>query len=171
MKTTSYVSIVAGILVVAGLIWFFYPTAVVTPAGSPTSGITTNTSTTTTTTTTFTNEVPGANLTLGQNATSALGNYLVAYNGMTLYTDAPDGSNVSNCTGVCAANWPPYTVTSTANLVAESPIRGKISTLKRANGSTQVTYNGHPLYFYVRDSKSGDTLGQGIGGIWYIVKP
>ena len=168
MKTPAYVSIAAGIVVIAGLIWFFYPSSVTAPAGSPASGITTNTSTTTTTATT---EVPGPNLTLGEDFDSALGKYLVAYNGMTLYTYAPDGVNVSNCTGACAANWPPYTVTSTANLVAEYPIGGTISTLRRAGGSTQVTYNGHPLYFYARDAKSGDTLGQGIGDIWYVVKP
>jgi predicted lipoprotein with Yx(FWY)xxD motif len=122
-------------------------------------------------TATTTSAVPGDNLTLGQNSTDALGAFLVAYNGMTLYTYAPDTTRVSNCTGSCATAWPPYTVTSTDNLVAEAPIGGKVSTLTRADGTKQVMYNGEPLYFYAKDVAPGDTKGEGVGGVWYVVKP
>jgi predicted lipoprotein with Yx(FWY)xxD motif len=115
--------------------------------------------------------VPGDNLTLGEGSDPALGTYLAGYNGMTLYSYAPDTAGVSNCSGGCAANWPPYVVTSTANLVAESPIAGTVGTLTRADGSTQVTYNGVPLYFYIKDAQPGDETGQGVGGVWYVVKP
>ena len=90
---------------------------------------------------------------------------------MTLYTYSPDTTGVSNCTDSCAANWPPYVVTSAANLVAESLIGGTLATLTRTDGSTQVTYNGHPLYFYIQDKNSGDVKGQGVGGVWYAAKP
>jgi predicted lipoprotein with Yx(FWY)xxD motif len=116
-------------------------------------------------------DIPGNNLTLGQDSNPTLGAYLVAYNGMTLYTNTNDSAGVSNCTGTCATTWPPYTVTSTANLVAEYPISGAIGTLVRADGSIQVTYNAHPLYFYSGDSANGDINGRGQGGVWTLAKP
>jgi len=161
MKTSTIVTIVAIVIVVAGLAWWVSmpQSALHTAAPVPQGAATTSAA------------VPGDNLTLGQSGNAALGNYVVGYNGMTLYTYALDKDGVSNCTGACATNWPPYVVTSTDNLVAESPLAGTIGTLTRADGSTQVTYDGHPLYFYAADTQGGDTNGQGVGGIWYVVQP
>ena len=98
-----------------------------------------------------------------------LGAYLVAANGMTLYTYSPDTTNMSNCTGACATAWPPYAVTGTP--AAGSGVSGTLATYTRSDGSTQLTYNGMPLYFYAKDMKVGDTTGEGVGGVWYVVSP
>ena len=107
-----------------------------------------------------------------KSATSAsLGSFLTASNGMTLYKYTKDTPGVSNCSGDCAVKWPPYTVHSAADLAAVTGISGKLATITRADGSLQVTYNGTPLYFWYQDSKPGDTNGQGVGGVWYVVQP
>lgn len=102
---------------------------------------------------------------------SSLGTYLVAQNGMTLYKYTPDTPGVSNCTGQCAVNWPPYTVPDPASLSVDPSIKGKISTTKRSDGTSQVTYNDVPLYYYIKDMKPGDTTGQNVGGVWFVVNP
>lgn len=112
------------------------------------------------------------NLILGTSNTASLGSFLTAYNGMTLYRYTKDGANVSNCTGTCAANWPPYTVSSAADINVPSTFaKADVGTITRADGSLQVTYKKQPLYFYVKDAKPGDTVGQGVGGVWFVVKP
>lgn len=113
------------------------------------------------------------NLVLGISANQALGTYLSAYNGMTVYTYAPDkqAPGASKCTGGCAAIWPPYTVTSASNIHVSAATPGKVGTITRADGALQVTYNGQPLYFYAKDTSTGDTLGQGVGGVWFVIKP
>lgn len=113
------------------------------------------------------------NLIVGVSASQTLGTYLSAYNGMTLYSYAPDKQTPgkSACTGGCAANWPPYTVKSAADIHVSAATTGKVSTITRVDGSLQVTYNGTPLYFYAKDTKVGDTMGQGVGGVWYVIKP
>jgi len=106
-------------------------------------------------------------------STGTLGTFLVATNGMTLYKYTRDAANVSNCTGQCAAVWPPYTVSGSdaASLAGATGINGQLGTIKRADGSMQVTYNGMPLYFYAKDKNPGDTTGQNVGGVWFVVAP
>jgi len=108
----------------------------------------------------------GAALTLNNSGGGTFGSYLSAANGMTLYQSTKDANNVSNCTGACATAWPPYTVSaaSAASLTANPGIDGKIATIRRADGSLQVTYRGLPLYFYAGDAKSGDTKGEALNG-------
>jgi predicted lipoprotein with Yx(FWY)xxD motif len=114
--------------------------------------------------------VPG-NLLLGLGATTT-GQYLIADNGMTLYTYANDTTDTSNCTSQCAVTWPPYTIDSADELAnLQAGIGGKAGFITRADGSMQVTYNGMPVYFYTGDQASGDTNGQGVGGQWSIVTP
>lgn len=108
-------------------------------------------------------------VTIANNAT--LGDYLVASNGMTLYLSTKDTANVSNCSGACATNWPPYVQTTAEPLVTGAGVTGMLATITRADGGTQLTYNGIPLYFYVSDTKVGDTTGQNVGGYWFVVKP
>lgn len=101
---------------------------------------------------------------------SKYGQILVDGSGRTLYVLTADTGSQSTCNGDCAAIWPPDTTTGTptnsgvtASLVGTSP---------RMDHSTQVTYKGHPLYTYSKDSKAGDINGEGIatfGGIWYVV--
>jgi predicted lipoprotein with Yx(FWY)xxD motif len=87
---------------------------------------------------------------------------------MTLYLLATDPSGTSTCSGGCANNWPPLTVTggAAAGAGVDSSLLG---TTTRADGSTQVTYNGHPLYYFRGDSAPGDQNGQGSGGVWFVV--
>ena len=89
--------------------------------------------------------------------------------GLTLYWFAPDTSTTSKCNGSCATYWPPVKGPATAG----AGVTGKLGTIKRADGSTQATYNGHPLYTYMGDGAPGQNKGNGLnasGGLWYEVK-
>ncbi|MBU6321604.1 MAG: hypothetical protein KGI78_02230 [Patescibacteria group bacterium] len=170
MRTSTIVWSIVVLLIIGGVVWWIVGSAAprTAPAPQTNAGVATSTAMTASSTP----AIPGANLTLGQDKNAKVGSFLIGYNGMTLYTYAKDAAGVSNCTGQCAANWPPYVVTSTDNLVGESPLdSAKIGTLRRADGSTQVTYGGKPLYFYAGDSASGDTAGEGVGGVWHVAKP
>ena len=90
--------------------------------------------------------------------------YITAANGMALYTFNSDTSGVSNCSGICAATWPPYSVPSAMNLSAAAGISGTVGTITRSDGTLQVTYNGAPLYFFVQDTSPGDVTGNGKNG-------
>jgi predicted lipoprotein with Yx(FWY)xxD motif len=90
--------------------------------------------------------------------------------GLTLYWFAPDTASASRCSGSCAAYWPPVL----GKPVPGSGITGKIGTITRADGTTQATYDGHPLYTYIGDSHPGQDSGNNLdlnGGLWYQVKP
>jgi predicted lipoprotein with Yx(FWY)xxD motif len=88
--------------------------------------------------------------------------------GFTLYSFAPDTPATSKCYGSCAVYWPPVTGTATA-----SPgVPGRIGTIKRTDGSEQLTYNGHPLYTYIGDTAPGLARGNNLnlnGGLWLEV--
>ena len=86
--------------------------------------------------------------------------------GMTLYWFVPDTSTTSKCTGACATYWPPVTGPVTAG----SGVTGTLGTITRADGTTQATYDGHPLYTYVADTAPGQAKGNGLnlsGGVWW----
>jgi len=108
---------------------------------------------------------PSAGVVMTTKTSSVKGSYLVGANLMTLYVFDKDKAGVSNCTGACAALWLPYTVAAGASMPAN------VTTIKRADGSMQYTYKGKPLYYYSSDKKAGDVLGDGIGGVWHLVKP
>jgi predicted lipoprotein with Yx(FWY)xxD motif len=101
-----------------------------------------------------------------------LGTILVDAHGRTLYLFMKDKKGKSECTGACAAGWPPLMTHGKpkAGKGAEAKLLG---TTARKNG-TQVTYNGHPLYRFVGDSKAGETNGEGskaFGAEWYVLAP
>ena len=86
----------------------------------------------------------------------------------TLYSFAPDTATKSNCNGACATYWPPVKGPATAG----PGVTGKLGTITRADGSTQATYEGHPLYTYVADTAPGQAKGNGLnlsGGVWHEV--
>jgi predicted lipoprotein with Yx(FWY)xxD motif len=86
--------------------------------------------------------------------------------GYTLYWFAPDTPSKSTCYGTCAAYWPPVT----GRPIAGTGVTGKLGTIERTGGATQVTYHGRPLYTYVGDSTPGQNTGNNInlnGGLWY----
>lgn len=88
--------------------------------------------------------------------------------GFTLYWFVPDTSTTSKCNGSCASVWPPVKGPATAG----TGVTGKLGTITRSDGSTQATYNGHPLYTYTADTAPGQANGNGInssGGVWHEV--
>lgn len=108
-----------------------------------------------------------ANVAVGE---SDLGPILVDAEGMTLYAFTQDSADQSACTGGCADIWPPLTVEGEP-AAGEGVTADMLGILTRADGSMQVTYNGHPLYTYSEDAAPGDANGQGFGGSWYVVGP
>ncbi len=100
----------------------------------------------------------------------ALGTILTDPNGMTLYLFTKDTMpGESTCYEQCAQAWPPYTATEP--LVLPRGVPGELTTISRTDGTTQVAYNGIPLYYWARDQQPGDTTGQGVGGVWFVVAP
>jgi predicted lipoprotein with Yx(FWY)xxD motif len=100
---------------------------------------------------------------------SGLGQYFTDANGRALYVFKQDTANTSACTGPCAATWPPFTATGTLTL--PSGVGGTLGTITRPDGTTQVTYNGMPLYHFAKDTDAEDTYGQGVGGVWFVAQP
>ena len=91
----------------------------------------------------------------------------------TVYLFEADKGSTSSCTGACAAVWPPVT-TSAAPAASGSARAAELGVTQRQNGSRQVTYHGHPLYFYARDGDKSDAYGQGVksfGAGWYVLAP
>ena len=101
---------------------------------------------------------------------AALGSFLVDSKNMTLYLFTKDTPNTSNCYDKCAVAWPPL-LTTGAPVGTDGVDASKLGTTKRKDGSMQVTYNGWPLYYFVKDTKAGDTVGQAVGGVWYLISP
>ena len=101
-------------------------------------------------------------------ASTKLGSVLVDGNGMTLYAYMKDTQGQpSVCAGACAVSWPPLEAgAATAGAGIDA---AKLSTIARPDGSTQVAYNGWPLYGYAKDVGPGDVTGQGVGTVWYVM--
>lgn len=106
-------------------------------------------------------------------ARTRLGVILVDTRGIALYDFVKDKGNVSACYGACAALWPPL-------LTHGKPVAGRgvrpslLGTTRRKDGKLEVTYAGHPLYYFVSDRRPGQTTGQGVnqfGGPWWVLSP
>ncbi|HST34062.1 MAG TPA: hypothetical protein VLJ80_11165 [Solirubrobacteraceae bacterium] len=92
---------------------------------------------------------------------------------LTVYMFEADKGTTSSCSGACAKVWPPVT-TSGAPTAAGGAVSADLGTTKRSDGTEQVTYKGHPLYFYDDDKDAGDAYGQGskaFGASWYVLNP
>ncbi len=104
-------------------------------------------------------------------AHSGLGKVLVDSQGRTLYLFTKDSGTTSSCTGACATAWPPLRTTGTP-IAGSGANASLVGSTTRSDGTSQVTYNGHPLYLFVKDTKPGDTNGEGktaFGGSWFAV--
>ena len=103
-------------------------------------------------------------------ADSDLGTILVDGSGMTLYlfTQDTQNSGESTCEGQCLAAWPPLLGEPEAGKGVDQSMLG---TITRTDGSTQVSYNGWPLYYWAKDSAPGDTTGQGVNDVWWVLDP
>lgn len=88
--------------------------------------------------------------------------------GLTLYYNTHDTATTTACSGGCASAWPPLKASNASALTSSTTLSGKLSIASNANGS-QVEYNGHPLYTFASDTSAGQTSGEGIGGIWFVV--
>lgn len=100
-----------------------------------------------------------------------LGKVLTNTQGMTLYRFVPDKRNKSACMGTCAKIWPPYLVASGRKLIKPKGLPGKLGLIHRPGTKLeQVTYKGMPLYTFLRDKKPGQTFGQGIQKVWYVIR-
>jgi predicted lipoprotein with Yx(FWY)xxD motif len=103
--------------------------------------------------------------------TAALGTFLVGPDGKTLYLFEADTSSTSTCSDACATGWPPLT-TNGSPVAGNGVTQSLLSTSQRADGTSQVVYNGHPLYYFAGDTKAGDTNGEGstaFGAGWDVV--
>lgn len=102
-----------------------------------------------------------------------MGTFLTDGSGKSLYLFNSDTATKSNCSGTCTTYWPPLTA-SGAVKASGSVTAGKLTTITRSDGTKQVVYAGHPLYYYAADSAPGDTKGEGsnnFGAKWWLVAP
>jgi len=111
---------------------------------------------------------PASSLLVG--FTPELGPFLTDAKGMTVYLFTKDTeAGKSACSGDCLANWP--AVPAGTEMLLPPGIQGKLTSFKRDDGSMQLAYNDIPLYYFAKDAKAGDTNGQEVGDVWYIVTP
>ncbi|MCC2594549.1 hypothetical protein LKO27_14175 [Tessaracoccus sp. OS52] len=101
-------------------------------------------------------------------ADSDLGEILVDGNGLTLYLFTKDTQNAdaSVCEGQCLVNWPPLIGVPTEG---EGVDDSKLGSFTKPDGTVQATYNGWPLYYWIGDTEPGQTTGQGVQGVWYVL--
>lgn len=103
----------------------------------------------------------------------SLGTYLVDGQGRAVYLFEADTGSSSTCYGACASAWPP-TATSAQPNAGPGVEASKLGTTRRNDGTLEVTYAGHPLYYFAKDMQPGQTAGQGINGFgakWYVLSP
>jgi predicted lipoprotein with Yx(FWY)xxD motif len=156
-------------------------------AGCGSSSSTTTSTTTATSPTTATQATSTASTSTAAPAStsSASGEMVVTKHGklgtilaagskrMTVYLFEADKGSESTCSGACAGVWPPVT-TSGSPQASGAAMAADLGTIKRSDGTTQVTYKGHPLYYYAQDKDDGDAYGEGVksfGASWYVLAP
>ena len=114
-------------------------------------------------------ETPDAEVTV-QVESSDLGDIVVDADGTTLYVFLADEGTESTCYEECEDSWPPLTVEGDP-VAGEGTDGSLLGTSERTDGSVQVTMDGHPLYYFAGDEAAGDTNGQGVGDVWFVVSP
>ena len=106
-------------------------------------------------------------------ATGAHGTYLTGSSGRAIYLWVADSGGKSSCSGACAQVWPPVTTKGTP-IATHGVKAADLATITRADGTKQVTYHGHPLYYFVQDTTAHATTGEGsdsFGAKWWLVAP
>ena len=112
-----------------------------------------------------------SSLQLGVAASATLGAYLTGPGGHALYTLSSDSTAAPVCNGPCLVNWPPLLLAPGGTVTGAAGATGTFGTFVRADGTTQVTYDGHPVYYFAHDTAAGQTNGEGIaalGGVWHV---
>jgi predicted lipoprotein with Yx(FWY)xxD motif len=121
----------------------------------------------------FAASAPAARVVTVATAPSGLGRIVVDGRGRTLYLFEKDRRGSSACSGLCATYWPPL-LANRKWLAIKGVKQSLLASIRRADGSRQVTYAGHPLYLFSGDTKRGQTNGEGLtdfGAGWYAVSP
>ena len=103
-------------------------------------------------------------------ASSELGDILTDAEGMTLYMFMADENGEPTCYDDCAATWPALEAEGDPT-AGDGVDQSLLGTVERTDGATQVTYNDMPLYYFAQDEAAGDTQGQGVGDVWWVVAP
>jgi predicted lipoprotein with Yx(FWY)xxD motif len=98
-----------------------------------------------------------------------IGKYLADEKGMTLYLFKKDTVGTSACAGPCVEKWPLFNIEKVT--VPDGVNAGDFGAIVRSDGKKQTTYKGMPLYYFFKDLKPGDTAGQGVNNVWYVVAP
>jgi predicted lipoprotein with Yx(FWY)xxD motif len=148
--------------------WLLVPlaaTAVLAAACSSGSSASTTTTAAPTSSTAAANSLKLASATL-----PTVGSVLTGPNGMTLYYFTTDTPTATTCTGQCAVIWPPLLVPAGSQPTLPSGTSGAVGTVMRPDGTSQVTYKGHLLYYFEGDKAAGQDKGQGVEGTWFVMK-
>jgi len=106
-------------------------------------------------------------------SSGSMGTFLIADQSRSVYLWEGDHGMASSCTSACASVWPPVTTTGTPK-AGSGVSAADLGTIHRSDGTTQVTYKGHPLYYYSQDTSKGQTNGEGSNGFgarWWLVSP
>ncbi len=98
-----------------------------------------------------------------------VGNYLADGKGMTLYWFTKDSPGKSACAGPCVERWPLFSADATTP--GSGLMAADFGSITREDGKAQTTFRGYPLYYWVKDMAKGDTGGQGVNNVWYVVDP
>ncbi|MBV9450272.1 MAG: hypothetical protein JO345_30725 [Streptosporangiaceae bacterium] len=99
------------------------------------------------------------------------GIWLTNSSGRALYAYTKDKGSTSVCYNACATAWPPLLATGPVTISGKYTVPSDLGTTTRTDGTKQVTYGGHPLYYFAGDTAAGQTKGQGIGKVWFLVGP
>ena len=117
-----------------------------------------------------TSAASGTTLTL-KTAKGKAGIWLTNSAGRALYLYTKDKGTTSECYGACAKAWPPLTTTGKVTISGKFTVPKDLGVTTRTDGTKQVTYGGHPLYYFAGDSAAGQTKGQGLEGVWFLIGP
>lgn len=179
MKRWGYILAIVVLVVLVAVISFVLGEKAATPsigtaaAPIPSSTIPTPSTTPITGTKGFSPPPPVTELGgyFSERTSPTLGTYLTDKNGRTLYTYSEDSPGSSNCTGACLQAWPPYGPGISDTGTFSIPLLpANINVIKGNLGMAQFTWGNMPLYYFSGDTKPGDTLGEGINGVWFVVK-
>jgi predicted lipoprotein with Yx(FWY)xxD motif len=108
---------------------------------------------------------------VGSTSIAAVGSVVTGVGGRTLYYLSTETSTSIQCTGTCTQTWFPYVLAAGSRVAVATGVTGSVSSTVRPNGTTQVTYDGHPVYYFAGDSAPGQANGQGADGTWFVLSP
>ncbi|WP_329454841.1 COG4315 family predicted lipoprotein [Streptomyces sp. NBC_01497] len=104
-------------------------------------------------------------------AKGSAGIWLTDSAGRTLYLNTKDNKTTSNCYDPCDKEWPPLTTTKPVTVTGKYTVPSSLGTINRTDGTQQVTYGGHPLYYYKGDTAPHQLKGQGVDNTWFLIGP